>query len=186
MAKEKWGVILGRFMPVHNGHVEVIYKALKENDKVLVLVSSEDKHNERNPIPAEVRKKLIYKVILSHRLKVDSMADYTDENDNSNDWGVYLYHNIISRINGNKEFTLYYGDSIETLKTWFGDYLQFINVVTLNRSEIANGISATKVRDMIVLDDRKGLSDAIPLQLCNDLDLTALKYYIKMKGNESL
>ena len=34
----KYGVILARFQPIHNGHLALIRKACLENDKVLLLV----------------------------------------------------------------------------------------------------------------------------------------------------
>lgn len=34
----KYGVILARFQPVHNGHLALITKACTENDRVLLLV----------------------------------------------------------------------------------------------------------------------------------------------------
>ena len=36
----KYGVILARFQPIHNGHLALIKKACSENDKVLLLVGS--------------------------------------------------------------------------------------------------------------------------------------------------
>ena len=48
-----YGVILARFQPVHNGHLALIKKAVKENDKVVLLVGSSDKFNIRNPIPTD-------------------------------------------------------------------------------------------------------------------------------------
>lgn len=47
----KTGVILARFQPIHNGHLQLIQKAVEENDKVLVIIGSIDKLNARNPIP---------------------------------------------------------------------------------------------------------------------------------------
>lgn len=51
----KYGVILARFQPVHQGHMALINKACSENDKVILLVGSADKFNERNPIPLNFR-----------------------------------------------------------------------------------------------------------------------------------
>lgn len=56
---KKVGVILARFQPIHNGHIALIYKATQENDEVLVIIGSVDKLNARNPIPWNIRKKLV-------------------------------------------------------------------------------------------------------------------------------
>lgn len=34
----KVGVILSRCQPLHNGHIEMVNKALSENDKVLFII----------------------------------------------------------------------------------------------------------------------------------------------------
>lgn len=51
----KYGVILARFQPIHNGHLALIKKACSENDKVLLLVGSADKVNKRNPIKVRIK-----------------------------------------------------------------------------------------------------------------------------------
>ena len=47
----KTGVILARFQPIHNGHLQLIKKACEENEQVLVIIGSIDKLSKRNPIP---------------------------------------------------------------------------------------------------------------------------------------
>ena len=41
----KLGVILSRCQPLHKGHVDMINKALKENDKVLFIIGSANKYS---------------------------------------------------------------------------------------------------------------------------------------------
>lgn len=95
----KYGVILARFQPIHNGHLALIKKACSENDKVLLLVGSADKVNKRNPIPIKVRIKLLETALedegLLSRCIIQPLNDLTD---NSQDWGFYLYANIVSII----------------------------------------------------------------------------------------
>lgn len=88
----KYGVILARFQPIHNRHLALIKKACSENDKVLLLVSSADKVNKRNPIPIKVRIKLLETALedegLLSRCIIQPLNDLTDESDNSQDWGI--------------------------------------------------------------------------------------------------
>lgn len=49
----KTGLILGKFMPLHKGHMALIEFALKQCDELIVLVSASDDE----PIPGEVRYK---------------------------------------------------------------------------------------------------------------------------------
>ena len=52
----KVGVILARFQPIHNGHLELIKKALDENEKVLILIgSSRQKNWSRTPRTSSAR-----------------------------------------------------------------------------------------------------------------------------------
>ena len=41
----KTGIILARFQPIHNGHLELIKQACDENDRVFVFIWSADKFN---------------------------------------------------------------------------------------------------------------------------------------------
>lgn len=64
----KIGVILARFQPIHNGHLQLIKKACDENEQVLVIIGSIDKLSKRNPIPWTIRKQLVEKAIKDHSL----------------------------------------------------------------------------------------------------------------------
>ena len=56
-------VIIGRFQPLHNGHVALINKALENHSKVLILVGSVNKERDfKNPFSTEVRLKMISNV----------------------------------------------------------------------------------------------------------------------------
>ena len=55
----KVGVFLARMQPLHNAHLWLIDKALEENDKVLVVLGSENKVDMlRNPYNINLRKKV--------------------------------------------------------------------------------------------------------------------------------
>ncbi len=50
MAKSKRGLFVGRFQPLHYGHIEVIKKILKENDEIVIVVgSAQSSHSLNNP-----------------------------------------------------------------------------------------------------------------------------------------
>ena len=53
-------LILGRFQPLHNGHVQLIKKAASYKTEVVIAIGSASKHGTRdNPFPADVRKKMV-------------------------------------------------------------------------------------------------------------------------------
>lgn len=153
------GVILARFQPIHNGHLELIKKAILENDEVLIIIGSVDKLNSRNPIPWTVRRELVYKALdelitpdCKKKVQVVELEDLSDESDNSHDWGFYLYSNIVSWI-GQSNFTMYYSDGYEIITSWFPGFILRNNVSLslLARNSVEDGISATKVRNLITI-----------------------------------
>ena len=141
----RYGVILARFQPIHNGHLALIKKACSENDKVLLLVGSADKVNKRNPIPIKVRIKLLETALedegLLSRCIIHPLNDLTDESDNSQDWGFYLYANIVSIIK----------ESHFNITTWFPKFMLkgYISMTLMAREQVEEGISATVVRDAL-------------------------------------
>lgn len=166
---KKVGVILARFQPIHNGHLELIKKAILENDEVLVIIGSVDKLNKRNPIPWNIRRKLVnesLEVLITpdchcHKsVKVVELEDLSDESDNSHDWGFYLYSNIVNWI-GQSDFTMYYSDGYEIITSWFPGFIlrNNISLSLLARNSMVDGISATKVRSLILSDSPSKLEE---------------------------
>lgn len=166
----KTGVILARFQPIHNGHLQLILKAVEENDQVLVIIGSIDKLNARNPIPWTIRKEMVEEAIADtflvqghkEKIKVVELSDLSDESDNSHDWGFYLYSFIVSQTK-EPNFTFYYSDGFEIITSWFPGFLLRNNVSLslLARNTCEDGISATEVRDMI-LSDRLPENGVVP------------------------
>lgn len=166
----KTGVILARFQPIHNGHLQLIHKAVAENDQVLVIIGSIDKLNTRNPIPWTIRKEMVEEAIADtflvqgHREKITvvELPDLSDESDNSHDWGFYLYSFIVSQTK-EPNFTIYYSDGFEIITSWFPGFLLRNNVSLslLARNTCEEGVSATEVREMI-LTDKGALKDCVP------------------------
>ena len=180
------GVILARLQPIHNGHLELIKKAHKENDDVYVFVGSADKFNKRNPIPISTRLELTKKAILESLLNANPddfeissncideslenthvhvvpLDDLDDENNNSHEWGFYLYSKIVTETH-EPNFTIYYSDGFEIITTWFPGFILRNNVSLslLARNSVKNGISATAVRKMIVDGDDENLKKSVP------------------------
>lgn len=173
---EKIGVILARLQPIHNGHLALIEKAVNENDEVYIFIGSADKFNQRNPLPISLRMQLTQEAIIekfgrpikhelmdgnyettykSDKIHIIPLDDLTDESDNSHDWGFYLYSKIVTECK-NPCFTIYYSDGFEIITTWFPGFILRNNVslCLLARNATVEGISATKVRQMIEKDSK--------------------------------
>lgn len=171
----KTGVILARFQPIHNGHLQLISKAVEENDQVLVIIGSIDKLNARNPIPWTIRKEMVEEAIgdtflvQGHKEKITvvELPDLSDESDNSHDWGFYLYSFIVSQTK-EPNFTIYYSDGFEIITSWFPGFLLRNNVSLslLARNTCEDGISATEVRELI-LNGRLPQDGVVPESVYN-------------------
>lgn len=181
----KYGVILARFQPVHKGHIALINKACNENDKVLLLVGSADKFNERNPIPLDFRVEMLEKSLEERGLRdkciIKPFNDLTSESDNSIDWGFYIYANVIDIIK-QSDFTIYYSDGYEIITTWFPGYIlkEFVSLSLLARSKVENGVSATKVRKAIMVGDPE-LEKMVPESVFDNRNI--LKTFIELSKN---
>ena len=168
---KKIGVILARLQPIHNGHLELIDKAVNENDNVYVFVGSADKFNQRNPIPISTRLDLVntalnekYTESTRNRIYVIPLDDLDDESNNSHEWGFYLYSKIVTETH-EPNFTIYYSDGFEIITTWFPGFILRNNVSLslLARNSVENGISATSVRKMIMNRDDENLKKVVPI-----------------------
>jgi len=89
----KVGLVIGRFQPLHNGHVALIQKAYEENDVVLVLVGSANElTNYKNPFTVEERIGLIEaEFSYADRLHVKGINNYPSDNE----W----IQDVIGRVN---------------------------------------------------------------------------------------
>ncbi len=89
----KVGLVIGRFQPLHNGHVALIQKAMDDNDVVLVLVGSQNKLTDyRNPFDIETRLGLLKEHFNQYdKMYFKGMDDYP----NDEQW----VEDVISRVN---------------------------------------------------------------------------------------
>lgn len=173
LMNKKVGVILARLQPIHNGHLALIEKAMRENDEVYVFIGSADKFNQRNPLPINLRVQLAQEAIgemIDTKFKMGDVAkckivpldDLTDESDNSHDWGFYFYTKVVTETM-HPNFTIYYSDGFEIITTWFPGFVMRNNVslALLARNTMEAGISATQVRNYI-MEDSAELIGVVP------------------------
>lgn len=185
---KKVGVILARFQPIHNGHLELIKKALNENDEVLIFIGSVDKMNKRNPIPWKIRRRLLVEAVgqniemaSTKPVKIVPLKDLTDEGDNSHDWGFYLFANMVKE-SPDSVYTMYYSDGYEIITSWFPGFILYdhINLSLLARGACENGVSATMVRDAI-LNSSSDLSGMVPENVYKEAN--TIKSYLEVFTN---
>ncbi len=69
-------VFIGRFQPLHNGHKTILLRALEDNDAVIVVIGSINRHDDRNPFSFETRKQFMHAI--DPRLIILGIEDYCD------------------------------------------------------------------------------------------------------------
>ena len=153
------GVILFRAQPFHNGHLKMIKDAYEDcldlDINLVILVGSADKcGTKRNPLPIDLRLKLINSVLETEfsekerrRIAVVPLKDLDDEANNTASWGHYLYDNICDLTNDNN-FIIYYSDKPEIMLSWFDAPLR--KKIAFKFLERYEGICATQVRKMLI------------------------------------
>ena len=187
MQTKKVGVFLARMQPLHNAHLWLIDKALEENDKVLVVLGSENKVDMvRNPYHINLRKKILrecYDAKTARRIKVITLPDWSMESDHDSDqiWGRYLYYNVVAAI-GQKHFSIYYSDDVRILDSWFKgtEVYQYITYRHFERTNLFEGLSATKIRNAFINRDIEYVKKYCPAPVVERFDMLA-SYYQDVK-----
>ncbi|MFH1064172.1 MAG: nicotinamide-nucleotide adenylyltransferase [Candidatus Woesearchaeota archaeon] len=65
-------LILGRFQPLHKGHMKVIQDAYAEDKGLAIVIGSTDKENTKeNPFSAEERKQMIEEALKAENITAD-------------------------------------------------------------------------------------------------------------------
>ena len=138
----KVGILVGRFQPLHKGHVKAIQFARNNSDKLYIIVGSAEKSNQkRNPFSFEERKRMIELAINEKKLQDNiSIVPINDAN-NHTEW-------IASIKNTIGEYNLIFTNDELTEKLFKKDETKVINVPLLDR----NILSATEVRKRLELD----------------------------------
>lgn len=186
---KKVGVFLARMQPLHNAHLFMINKALEENEKVLVVLGSENKVGTlRNPFDVSLREELLRKCFndtQNERIKIVTLPDWSMETDLDDEktWGRYFYYNVVSKI-GQKRFTLYYYDDLKILEGWFTDteVYKYITYRTFERQSVLGGISSTKIRQALLDKNIDYVKEYCPKPVVDKFDYLS-SYYKNVKEN---
>ena len=148
------GLICGRFQTFHLGHERLVNVGLKLCDRVVIMIGySQESGTERNPFNVTTREKMIRTVCGNdERLLIYGIPDLTNENDIRPEWGRYLLDHVDQHVFKAPELMIYGND--EARSKWF-DPKDIINTseYIINRGKL--NISATMVREAMMLDDRR-------------------------------
>ena len=67
--RKKTAIYIGRFQPIHDGHFEIIKKAIKKNGQIAILVMDSYKINKKNPFSFNQVKRRIQNKLINLRGK---------------------------------------------------------------------------------------------------------------------
>ena len=138
----KVGILIGRFQPLHKGHVNAIEFARDNSERLFVIVGSAEKSNqERNPFSFEDRKRMIGLALKGKKLQDNISIVPINDARNHTEW-------IKSIKNTIGEYNLIFTNDELTEKLFKEDGAEVLNVPLQDRNEL----SATEVRKRLELD----------------------------------
>lgn len=93
--------------------------------------------------------------------------------------GFYLYSKIVNIIQ-QSNFTIYYSDGFEIITSWFPGFIlrNNISLSLLARGSVEKGISATRVRELVLGENWEELKTVVPECVYNIKE--TIKTYIEI------
>jgi bifunctional NMN adenylyltransferase/nudix hydrolase len=156
-----FSVVIGRFQPPHNGHIELFEEALSRTKKLIILVgSSEQPRSIKNPFTFEERRDAIYSALEARGVKGNrvSILSVPDAFHSDNLWIASVQAQVLSLTQGNQDILLvgHFKDSSSNYLRMFPNW-KFHHVESKQ-----NGLSATTLRDMLFSKGLAGVDDLLP------------------------
>lgn len=158
MYKYKLAVVIGRFQPFHNGHEEIIRRALLQAEKVMILIGSVDKpRTYKNPWVYSERIDMIQGTLKeSNRLVFAGLRDYPY---NDRKWIYEVNHKIFCYMNENLS-----GDKVVLVghdKDSTSWYLKMFPQYHTINCENHEGLNATYIRKRWFYKMEDGISNMV-------------------------
>ena len=164
MKPYKLGITVGRFQTFHNGHKDMIDKAIELCEDVGVFVgSSQEAGTSKNPFSYEFREHLL-KTVYGDKLRIYPLPDIGVGN--NSEWGDYVLENVIDRF-GKIPDLLVSGKESRRID-WF-DSVKGLSIAELYIPKTVD-ISATQMREFFVNGDYDSWKEFSPQQLWNEFE----------------
>lgn len=162
----KYGLIVGRFQPLHKGQEALITEALMLCDAVVVYVDSKFGDKE-NPYSVSDRIKMLQKVFagnVANKTLLIEATDFGTLRDNI-EIGEFIFNKFKSEFNCLPNL---YASGTESLRSkWFNNNLT-PNISELNISKKRFDFSGTQCREFIKDNQIEKLKEALPNKLNSD------------------
>ena len=158
----KLGIIIGRFQPVHYGHLSLINTSKTNNDKTLVIMGSVNRlPNYNNPLTTEERKKLLETLVTPAD---DWVLQQQKDRPTDDEW----VQDIVARVNNIEEdptqVTLYCGKKDEEF--YRSNFIYNVEVVK------EEDISCVDIRHAWYQESLWTVEDSLPISSAAALELS--------------
>ncbi len=152
------GIIIGRFQPLHKGHLELIKIAGKECERILIVIgSSNAEPDEHNPFDFSKRKQMIEDVLKENNIsnfKIFGLDDIPDDDK----WVEHIEKNT-------QKFDIVYSGDVQDLEL-FGNTGYKLKSI----GRIGN-INATDIRKKIRAND-ESWKELVPGTVIKEIELS--------------
>jgi nicotinamide-nucleotide adenylyltransferase len=160
----KLGILVGRFQTIHSGHEQMIRTAAAVCERAAIFVgSSQESGTQKNPFSYELRREMLKKVF-GAGIEIYPLPDIGVGNNAR--WGDYVLKNVHERC-GELPDLLASGKE-ERRISWF-DSVEGARIAELYIPKTID-ISASRMREMFLADDRAGWQSYTPAALWEDYD----------------
>ncbi|HVA82608.1 MAG TPA: adenylyltransferase/cytidyltransferase family protein [Candidatus Aquilonibacter sp.] len=160
------GLLVGRWQPLHNGHLEMINQSAAAVDLLYLGVGSINKRDEKNPFSAAERQLMIQNSVtpeVQKKLKVFFVPDFADDKKWMECVGYLVPKYDVAFSSDNKMSALYasFGKNVQRIKLLRRDILSGTNMraLLLEGKDISQHVPKG-TRDVIAM---KNSSDLIGL-----------------------
>ena len=127
--KIKFGLVVGRFQPLHDGHRHLIKMAIEENNEIVVCIGSAQK---ADPLTVEERQERLQNFMVSlnledKKIKITNLEDVPSDEE----WLSQLSEKI--NLDAHNKNTFYTADNLSE------EYLNFMKNMSFNIKKIVRG-----------------------------------------------
>lgn len=159
--RKEFGVFIGRFQPFHNAHLETVQQAVKQVEKLIIVIgSASGARTVKNPWTSTDRIKMISEAIIDLGIGLD-MIQFIEAKDylyNDNRWVTGLQASMEQALNGYEGEVLLFGHN----KDRSTHYLKLFPQWTFIDTGSKGNFDATKVRGQYFRRDTTSLSRILP------------------------
>ncbi len=155
----KYGVVIGRFQPFHNSHLELVRFALKQAENLIIVLGSDNQASTiANPWSSEQRTQMIRGALTDEENKHVEVLRAKDYLYNNNMW-VTAVQEMISNVTDNCEDIKLIGHEKDRSSFYLKQFPQWGDHIEFQSSEKLDG---TRIREDLFRKDTITIKSRLP------------------------